>query len=270
MNACLLAIDTATDQLAVGLSTPTGRWCHNAPGGQLSSAALLPAVLGLLAEAGVAMRDLDAVAFGAGPGAFTGLRTACAVAQGLALGAGKPVLAIDSLMLVAEDARLQTAPNGQAPSQADADPDPEFDAGRDTGLDTSRASATDTDWWVAVDARMDEVYAGHYRWLAGPVPGWQVLQAPALYSLALLSALWQQQPPRQVAGNASSVFGQRLPLAGVRCHPDQHDRAAALLRLAAQAWPLGRAVDAADALPLYLRDKVALTTAERAQRAAVP
>jgi tRNA threonylcarbamoyladenosine biosynthesis protein TsaB len=237
MDACLLAIDTATDQLAVALSGPDGRdWRVNSPGGAQASATLLPLARQLLAEAGLSMAQLDAIAFGVGPGAFTGLRTACAAAQGLALGLDKPVLAIDSLLLVAEDARLRCA--------APAGP-----------------------WWVAVDARMDEVYAAQYAW--GP-DGWRVLRAPALYSLAALAQAWHAAPPGRVAGNATTAFAQQLPLGGAECWPDQADRAAALLRLARVAWQRGPHLAADDALPLYLRDKVAFTTEERAlQRAAL-
>ena len=72
--------------------------------GAQASARLLPEVLALLQRAGCTLQQVDAIGFGRGPGAFTGLRSACSVAQGLALGAGKPVLALDSLLLVAQDA----------------------------------------------------------------------------------------------------------------------------------------------------------------------
>ena len=87
--------------------------------------------------------------------------------------------------------------------------------------------------------------------------------APALYALPALAEAWQRDPPAAIAGNALGVFCGRLPDTGAPAVPDITDRAAALGRLAAQAWRRGGAIDPAAALPLYLRDKVALTTAER-------
>jgi len=228
----LLAFDTSTERLALALHAPGGPWHVDAPGGAASSATLLPQALRLLAGAGLQPAALQYVAFGRGPGAFTGLRTACAVAQGLGFGIGCPLLPIDSLLIVAEDARRQ-AGGGDA----------SFDVG------------------VAMDARMDEAYAARYRWQAG---AWQLLQAPALFTLPALQAAWTDAPPRAVAGSAWPAFGPRLPVPGGAAVYAEADRAAALLRLALQAAAAGAGVDAADALPLYLRDKVAFTTQERA------
>lgn len=237
MTAAVLAFDTSTEALAVALAAGGRTFTVLEAGGARASAALLPAVQRLLAAAGVDRHDLAAVAFGRGPGAFTGLRTSCAVAQGLGFGLGVPLLPLDSLLIVAEDARHQ---------QGDAG------AGFEVG--------------VAMDARMDEVYAGRY---AFDGHAWRVLEAPALMALPVLARQWQAPPP-VVAGSALAAFGDRLGLppgwAGV---PSEHDRAAALLRLAQAAFAAGAGIDAADALPLYLRDKVAQTTAEReAARAA--
>ncbi len=226
MNA-LLAFDTATEQMSIALAVGEHLWQREAAGGALASAALIPAILGLLSQAGVSLRDVDAIAFGRGPGAFTGLRTACSVAQGLAFGANKPVLPIDSLLAVAEDARAGLAA-----------------------------------WhgWVTMDARMDEVYAGHYRFAAGQ---WEVLGAPRLTTPQALNAQWREAPPDAVAGNALGVFGDRLQAGAARRFDAAMPRAAAMLPLARRLWAQGGAVDAAQALPTYLRDKVALTTAER-------
>ncbi|RTL41937.1 MAG: tRNA (adenosine(37)-N6)-threonylcarbamoyltransferase complex dimerization subunit type 1 TsaB [Burkholderiales bacterium] len=224
----LLALDSATDTMAVALVTPGLTRVFEAAGGAQASARLLPEVKALLAEAGVTMAELDAIAFGQGPGAFTGLRTACAVAQGLAYGLGKPVLAIDSLMLVAEDARAQGAGD---------------------------------DVWVAMDARIGEIYAARYQ---HDGTAWQVLDAPALYAPAALAAHWDS--PHAVAGTALSEYAEALgPVA--RAWPQARSRAAALGALASAAWVRGDTRDAAEALPVYVRDKVALTTAEREQRA---
>ena len=226
MNA-LLAFDTATEQMSIGLAVGERVWTHEGAGGALASGALIPVILSLLGQAGVTLRDLDAVAFGRGPGAFTGLRTACSVAQGLAFGANKPVLPIDTLLTVAEDARAgHPAWHG----------------------------------WVTMDARMDEIYAGHYRFAAGQ---WEVMAAPRLTTPQALNALWREAPPEAVAGNALAAFGDRLQTGAAPRFEAALPRAAAMLPLARCLWAQGGAVDAAQALPTYLRDKVALTTAER-------
>jgi tRNA threonylcarbamoyladenosine biosynthesis protein TsaB len=112
---------------------------------------------------------------------------------------------------------------------------------------------------------MDEVYAASYRRAEG---GWQAEVAPALYTLAALAARWAAVPPERVAGTALAAFGDRLPAGTAQRQDREPDRAAALLRCARQAWRRGGVQDPADALPLYLRDKVALTTAEREARKA--
>lgn len=218
----LLAFDTSTEALSVAVSRggqPVAEL--HGEGGAKASTTLIPAILDLLAQSGLALPALDAVVFGCGPGSFTGLRTACSVAQGLALGAGVPVLPVETLMAVAEEARHV-------------------------------AGATDV---VAVlDARMDEVYAGHYRHAAG---GWRregavVLSAPEQLQLA---------PGSWLAGNAFAAYGERLPAGSGRVVAAPN--AAALLRLAPALLAAGQARPPEQALPLYVRDKVAQTTTER-------
>ena len=229
----ILALDTASERLCAALCDGHALHTHDEAGGAAASARLLPALQGLMARAGVAAARLDAVAFVQGPGAFTGLRTACAVAQGLAWGWRKPVLPLDALMLLAEDLNA--------------------DAGLAEGDEVA----------VAVDARMDEVYAARYAWRGGR---WQAVQPPALWAWPALDRDWAAQPvPQGLAGSALAVFADRIRWpAAPRRQPEPRDRAAALGRLARQAWAQGATVPAAEALPLYLRDKVAQTTAERA------
>jgi len=232
----LLAFDTATETLSVALLANGRSACIDGDGGALASQRLLPCIRQLLADAGVTLQQLQAIGFGRGPGAFTGLRTACAVAQGLAFGAALPVLPVDSLLIVAEDARMAVADDGDR--------------------------AIDID--VVMDARMGEVYAATYRWAGGR---WTAAVPPALSTLDALHAQWAKRAPQVVAGTALGAFGDALQTAGARRIAESRSRSAALLRLAQQQWRTGAGVAAADALPLYLRDKVALTTAQRAQAA---
>jgi len=223
----LLAFDTATERMSIALSAAGRVWTHEADGGAQASAALIPAILGLLAQAQLSLHELDAIAFGRGPGAFTGLRTACSVAQGLAFGAGKPVLPIDTLLVVAEDARA-----------------------------TLHANSV----WAVNDARMSEVYAACYGFEG---KRWTTRVAPFLTTPALLNERWDEAPPEAVAGSALPLFGDQLHTGAAQLAPHAAPRAAALLPLAQAAWADGLAVDAALAMPLYVRDKVAQTTEER-------
>ena len=226
--AALIAFDTATERMTVALRGPDGRVAaHQSEGGAKASAGLLPAILGLLGDAGLRLDDLDAIAFGRGPGAFTGLRTACSVAQGLAFGAGKPVLPIDSLLAVAEE---------------------------------DRAGAPSYRVWSVIDARMAQIYAAEYEFVDG---AWRTVTAPLLADCEALAARWAERTPQAVAGDALRVFADRLPTFGATLVPDAAPGAAAWLALAEAAWGRGEAVDPALALPLYVRDKVAQTTLER-------
>jgi tRNA threonylcarbamoyladenosine biosynthesis protein TsaB len=220
----LLAFDTSTETLSVAVARGAdGRsYETTTTGGAQASAALIPAIEALLARAGLTLRELDAIAFGRGPGSFTGLRTATAVAQGLGFGSGVPVLPIDTLLAVAEDAYARTG--------------------------ASRIVAM-------LDARMGEVYWAAYE--RGP-DGWTTRQAPALARPqdAAVPAGWT------IAGNVLDLHAASLPVG--RATTPALPTASALLRLAPTALAASPQHAAADALPLYIRDKVAQTTEERA------
>ena len=229
----LLAFDTSTDHLSVAVQRGAdgARFAHTGAGGAQSSATLIPTVQALLAQAGLQLRDLHAIVFGRGPGSFTGLRTACSVAQGLAWGAGVPVLPVDTLLAVAEAARQSL---GTAPAAL-------------------RVLAL-------LDARMGEVYAAGYAW--APATGWQTLADAAVLPPEAVAV---PPPSTLLAGNAAAVYADRLPAAVLALpRADVLPTADALLNLAPALLAAGRAVPADQALPLYIRDKVAQTTAERA------
>ena len=233
MTLRLLALDTSTSTLSVALHDGLRAHVANEDGGARASTRLLPLVHELLAAAGLQMRSLDGIAYGCGPGAFTGLRTSCAVAQGLAWGLDRPVLPLPSLLIVAEDARLQVAPAGPVEIA------------------------------VAMDARIEQVYAARYRHEGHDGDAWHEVQAPALLDVDALADAWRDARPQIVAGSAWAAYGDRLALPPCRRVPAEADRAAAAMRLALQRWSPAHTVPAAQALPVYLRDKVALTTAER-------
>lgn len=225
----LLAFDTSTESLSVAVGRGAGApLVHEGAGGAQASVTLIPVIQDLLGRAGLALGDLDAIVFGCGPGSFTGLRTACSVAQGLAFGAATPVLPVETLLAVAEEARL--------------------------GSGFERVVSV-------LDARMDEVYFAAYRHEDGC---WRREGAIALGRPDDVTAPagWA------VAGNAFEAYPGRLP-AGAP-HTRALPTAPALLRLAPALLAAGLAVPAARALPLYIRDKVAQTTAERAAARAHP
>ena len=232
----LLAFDTSTDAMSIAVSRDDGAlaglWQQQGAGGPKASAGLIAGVLALMQQSGLALSELDAICFGCGPGSFTGLRTACAVAQGLAFGANVPVLPVNSLLALAEEAR-HTALAQQQSGQVMA----------------------------LLDARMDEIYVAHYAFEG---THWTELQAAHL--LRPEAVVLPASPGLQAAaGNVFAVYGPRLASlgAGVSCITAL-PQATALLRLAPQLLAQGRAVPAAEALPIYVRDKVAQTTAERA------
>lgn len=239
----LLALDTGTEFLSIALRTegPHGSRVveHQSVGGAKASTDLIAAVLQMLADAGVRLADLDAICFGSGPGSFTGLRTACSVVQGLAFGAGVPVLPVDSLLAVAEDARFRALP------------------------DAPVLQVT-----ALLDARMDEMYAACYRFENGQ---WQTLSASALLRPEDWAASLAGDAPHVVAGNVFAVYADRLSPVSLQAAQvvPALPLAAAMLRVAPALLAQGLAVDAALAMPSYIRDKVAKTTAEReAEKAA--
>ena len=238
----LLAIDCSTERMSVALAQGDRRWTHEGAGGAQASATLIPAIMGLLDEAQLPLKELDAIAFGQGPGAFTGLRTACAVAQGLALGAKLRLLPIDSLLMLAHAALSSHTSLREAKRRSN----PQF----------FRVLSV-------LDARMGQVYAAAYE--HGP-EGWCCLQAPFLSQPEALDlpAGWQEQG-FVLASNAHAIypdaFASTLSQGGVAI--EAWPQAVALLTVAAQAYARGESVSPAEALPLYVRDKVALTSAER-------
>jgi len=195
---------------------------------------LLPMVEALLAEAGALAAQIDAIAVTRGPGAFTGVRLGVAMAQGLALGWDKPLLAISTLAALA----------------ASAEPG----AGDVPGAGVL----------ALLDARMGEVYAGHYHLAAD-----HTLTALSDEQLAAPDALALPPGPLHLIGSGAAVYADiwRARLgARLLAIDDAAPRARAVGRLAARAYAAGQRLAPADLAPVYLRNKVALTVAE--QRAA--
>lgn len=257
----LLALDTATETCAVALVRGHEVIERAEHVGQGHSDRLIPMVQDVLAEAGVGPAALDGVAFGAGPGSFTGLRIACGVAQGIAYAIDRPVVAVGNLEALALNAAL-------------AAPD-------------ARRIA------VAIDARMRECYwavyqiehrfgsgqgnapdaTGQSRSDESDVPVFRIseLVPPSLLSAEALADNLIAWSPDTLAGEAFSVFATQLDgIAAARRQPRAAASAAAVARLGVARLREGLAVMPAHAMPIYVRDRVAQTTEERlAQRAAL-
>ncbi len=249
-----LAIETSTTRCDVALLScgpGAARLAQAAHEGVAEHAEhVLTLVDAVLDQAGIARHALSAIAFGQGPGGFTGLRLACGVAQGMAFGLGLPVLAVPSPLAMAETAARQSA---------------------------ARPGALHV---CVQDARMGEVYLAAYRVPATAAASWPVCQAPVLIDAAhaadwLLQhlAAWQDGQPGEVVvcGDglaAHAALATALAPAGaLRMLPDARPEAGAVARLARDAHARGEGTAPDAAMPLYVRDKVAFTTAERAQGA---
>lgn len=224
----LLALESSSDRCSVALWREGELLGRRGDGAHTHSELILPFVHALLAEAGSSVGRLDAIAFGAGPGSFTGLRLACGVAQGLALAAQLPVIGVSSLEALALGCGARQA-------------------------------------YVCVDARMNEVYCAAYR-VEGE--GVDTLLEPCVTPPDAAPL-----PPGQewhgcgsgfaaYAGAMDHRLGSRLGSVDATAFPD----AAAVARLALRRYARGERPDAASATPFYVRDKVALTTAERLAR----
>lgn len=222
----ILAIETSSETASVALLRDDAVISRVSSGVRTHSQAVLPMVQELLAEAGLTLHDCDAVAFGAGPGSFTGVRTACGVAQGLAFGGKLPAVPVVTLDAMALACRQQH--------------------GAEQVL-------------VVLDARMGEVYWAQYRFDDG---------APVAVLPPVLSAPREVQPQGApvMCGNGLSAYAEAFPAGGFA---DIMPHAEQIARLAAQAFAAGRTVTAAQAQPLYLRNKVAYTQAERREMAAI-
>ena len=222
----LLALETSTHHLSVALLQGDACLMRSEVLAHGGSDRLLPWVKALLAEAELSLEQLDGIAFGAGPGGFTGLRLACGVAQGLAWGSDLPVVGIATLEAVA------------------------FNAGAERVF-------------ACLDARMNEVYVAAYVREQASVFRCEmapIVTPPELVSLP--AGEWH------IAGDGAAAYPtlqQVFPDADTRIMPT----AEAVARLAVPRFLRGEGQPAVTAAPLYVRDKVALTTAERLARGGV-
>ena len=230
----ILAIETSADLASAALlqdDRVRGErvLLRESVGVQTHSQTILPLVQQLLAEAGLRLNECDAIAFGCGPGSFTGVRTACGIVQGLAFGANLPVVPVVTLLAMAEACR------------------------NDHGV---------TDVLCVLDARMGEVYWAQYRFDTV----WHEIVPPTLSSA---EAVMPQGKPA-ACGNGLTAYAAAFEGRGLfsAALPQVVPHAREVARLAQVAHAAGAAIAARDSQPLYLRNKIALTTAERVQERA--
>lgn len=238
----LLAIDTSTEFCSVAASRGAELFSRHELAGRRQAERILDMIGEVLKEARLEIAEIEGIAYGAGPGAFTGLRIAAGVTQGLALARGIGVVGVGTLLALTEQAAQETVE--EAAQEATAK---EAACGRII---------------ACLDAHMGEVYHAAYR-RAGA--GWQEVSAPGLYkpeAVPLVSGTdWLG------CGNGFAAYRERLAARLAECvsaiRPGTNPTARAVLKLATPRFAAGEASDAATALPVYLRDKVALKTSER-------
>ena len=225
----LLAIDTSTDFCSVAASRGEALFSRHERAGQRQAETILGMVDEVLAEAHIELAQIHGIAYGEGPGSFTGLRIAAGVTQGLALARGIGVIGVGSLLALSEEA----------------------------GKDAAGGRVI-----ACLDAHKGEVYHAAYR-RAGA--GWEEVSAPGLYRPEAVPVApggnWTG------CGDGFSAYRVRLAARLGECvsaiRPEAAPSARAVLKLAMPRFAAGEAKDAATAVPVYLRDKVALKTSER-------
>jgi tRNA threonylcarbamoyladenosine biosynthesis protein TsaB len=227
----LLAVETATEACSAALYLD-GEVLERYQVSQRDHAQLiLPMIDGLMSEAGLTLSALDGLAFGRGPGSFTGVRIATGVIHGIALGGDLPVVPVSTLAAVAQEF---------------------FDRNTD-GCDTV---------FTAMDARMGEIYFAVYRQRESGVAELlgeeKVTPASEIVFPDLTGAgigtgwgVYREALLQRLAGRVGLIETDNLPRAG------------AIARLGAHGFALGLAVDVEDAQPVYLRNKVAKKESER-------
>ncbi|WP_268799886.1 tRNA (adenosine(37)-N6)-threonylcarbamoyltransferase complex dimerization subunit type 1 TsaB [Pseudomonas huanghezhanensis] len=216
----LLALDTATEACSVALLHDGKVLTHYEVIPRLHAQRLLPMIKDLLAEAGIGLSALDAIAFGRGPGAFTGVRIAIGVVQGLAFGLDRPVLPVSNLAVLAQRAYREHGAHQVA---------------------------------AAIDARMDEVYWGCYQQASGEMRllGHEAVLPPERAALpADASGDW-------FGAGTGWGYAERIAVSLAGSDATMLPHAQDLLTLATFAWSRGEAIVADSAQPVYLRDKVA-------------
>jgi tRNA threonylcarbamoyladenosine biosynthesis protein TsaB len=228
----ILALETSSELASVALLLGDRLIARESSGVQNHSQTLLPMVQSLLSEAGIGLAQCDAIAFGSGPGSFTGVRTACGVAQGLAFGIDLPLAPIVTLLAMAERCRA------------------------------TRGGSEVFDVLCVLDARMGEVYWAQYRF----TDEWQIMIEPTLSTASAVMPLGEVV----ACGNGLSAYSSWFDAVSYMkdAVPDCLPHAMHIARLAQIMLMRGGTVPARAAQPFYLRNKVAFTTSERIAKAA--
>jgi tRNA threonylcarbamoyladenosine biosynthesis protein TsaB len=227
----ILAIDTSTEFLSLALWLDGIVLSRDILAGQTHSKQILPTLRALLDEANIELKALDGIAFGAGPGSFTGLRIACGVAQGLAFGANLPVVGVSTLQALAQQSGAEKVV-------------------------------------ACLDARMGEIYHAAYEKQNGE---WQEVSAPALFKPEDVPKViggdwvgvgtgWLVYPDV-----LQTVYGEQLREMPAPDH-HSHPTATSVAEIALPTFEAGLARPAHEAAPIYIRNKVALKMSERVNR----
>lgn len=220
----ILAIDTSTQACSVALKIDGVILEDFRIAPRKHNALILPMIEQIMGQAGLTLNQLDAIAFGRGPGSFTGLRIAAGVVQGLAYGADLPVIPVSTLAALALEGYQQTQLNN---------------------------------WLVALDARMGEIYIGGYR--IQQLDHKLSLTATFQERVIKPEQLGDLEQDYQAIGSGwcyADILAAKLPKQPEHILCDNEPRSSCIVELADLAWGQGDYVSAHEAIPVYLRDEI--------------